>query len=100
MSTTAHVRRSDCSDGRHQSISTVAAKNRRKATVPKLPTSMNRFLASAEPNWTLTMPSRTNAGGGIADRARGRLAQEDPSVLPLLSVSVFTGSQSYRIIYF
>ena len=49
------------SDGRHSSISTAAAKNRRSATVPKLPTSPNSCLASAEPTWTLTMPSITSA---------------------------------------
>ena len=38
------------SDGRHNSISTAAAKNSRNATVPKLPTALNRCLANAEPN--------------------------------------------------
>jgi hypothetical protein len=37
------------SDGRHSSVSTAAAKNSRNATVPKLPTSSNSCLASAEP---------------------------------------------------
>ena len=37
------------SDGRHNSINTAAAKNSRSATVPKLPTSSNRCLATAEP---------------------------------------------------
>src|SRR6185295_14828106 len=55
---------------RHNSISTAAAKKSRSATVPKLPTALNRCLATAEPSWTLTMPSSTSAGGGITPTVR------------------------------
>jgi hypothetical protein len=51
-------------------IITVAAKNSRNATVPELPTVLNRCLANAEPSGTLTMPSSTSAGSGIAPKVR------------------------------
>src|SRR5262245_33871775 len=57
-------------DGRHNTISTAAAKNSRNATVPKLPTALNRRLANAEPNCKRTMPTSSSVGGGISPKVR------------------------------
>src|SRR5689334_23156128 len=47
----------------------IAAKTTRIITVPPGPTSSNRVLAMADPNWTDAMPTRTSAGAGT-DSAR------------------------------
>src|SRR3954464_14620389 len=56
-------------DGRQRIPSTSAAKTMRSITVPPGPTSSNRVVAIADPNWTAPIPTRTSTVGGI-DSAR------------------------------
>src|SRR5258708_5273669 len=51
-------------------MSAAEAKNRRRATAPKLPTALNRCVASAEPSCALKIPRSTRTVGGIEPRAR------------------------------
>src|SRR5687768_11270526 len=63
---TRYVRRSSRNDGRQISSSTTAASTSLSVTVPVAPARVNNCLATAAPTCTLTTPSSTSAGGGMA----------------------------------